>query len=200
MAERGRPRAFDREEALELAVRLFWERGYEGVSVSELSAAMGINAPSLYAAFGCKEQLFREVVERYEHRHRVDIPEGVPVREAVAGLLRAAALAYTEPDQPRGCLVVQGASNYTVKTEAVRDYLGERRRASRDRLVARLDRAVADGEFSAQVDVQAVAVFYLTVMHGMVQQARDGASKATLLAIAETAMAAWAHLTDPTAG
>jgi AcrR family transcriptional regulator len=126
MAERGRPRGFDRQVALRRAMEVFWEHGYEGASLSELTAAMGVNAPSLYAAFGCKEALFREAVQLYEQQEGIMVADAPTAREAVAGLLRAGALAYTEPGKPAGCMIVLAATTYTPKTEGIRDHLRER--------------------------------------------------------------------------
>ncbi|WP_028926639.1 TetR/AcrR family transcriptional regulator [Pseudonocardia acaciae] len=199
MAERGRPRAFDRRVALRRAMEVFWEHGYEGASIHQLTAAMGINAPSLYAAFNCKEVLFREAVALYDELEgaplREPLAEEPTAREAVAGLLRAGAIAYTAPGKPNGCMIVLAATTYTPKTEGIRDYLAEQRRASTAALRERLERAVAEGDLSPDVDAGAVAAYYSTVLHGMSVQARDGAGRAELLAVADAAMAAWEHLT-----
>jgi AcrR family transcriptional regulator len=196
MAERGRPRGFDREEALRRAMEVFWEHGYEGTSVSELGAAMGINAPSLYAAFGCKEALFREAVARYEECQGIELPSTGPIRDVMLGLLRNAAIAYTDPDTPKGCLVVLAATTYTPKSEGIRDHLVERRRAAAEGVRARLDRAVADGELAPGSNTELLASYLTTVMNGMSVQARDGAGRDRLLAIADAAMAGWDQLAN----
>jgi AcrR family transcriptional regulator len=172
----------------------FWEHGYEGTSISDLTAAMSINAPSLYAAFGCKEQLFRESVALYEQQEGIPLPDVPSVRDAVAGLLRGGAIAYTEPDKPRGCLIVLGATTYTPATEGIRDHLAERRRAASARLRERLDRAVAEGELSPEVDTAVLTRYVVTVLSGLSTQARDGADRAELLAVTDAAMLSWEHL------
>jgi len=181
-------------------MEVFWEHGYEGSSVSELTAAMGINAPSLYAAFSCKENLFHEAVALYEEQEGVSLPDLASAREAVAGLLRNGAIAYTEAGKPHGCLIVLGATTYTPKTEGIRDHLAERRRASSAGLRERLDRATAEGELSPEVDTGVLAGYVTTVLTGMSTQARDGASREELLAIADAAMAAWDRLAGDPAG
>jgi AcrR family transcriptional regulator len=201
MAVRGRPRSFERATALRRAMEVFWAKGYDGASLAELTAAMGINAPSLYAAFGSKEALFREAVALYGATEGTEIwtalPQAPTACEAIERFLRASALSFTRPDRPAGCLVVLGAllasdANVNVCREL---------RASRAGNVAalrdRLERAVAEGELPESVDGEAVATFYATVQQGMSIQARDGASRETLLAVADCAMAAWETLTSP---
>ncbi|MBO0850183.1 MAG: TetR/AcrR family transcriptional regulator [Pseudonocardia sp.] len=199
MAERGRPRAFDRRVALRRAMEAFWEHGYEGTSIHELTEAMGINAPSLYAAFSCKEALFREAVALYGEMEggplRRALEEEPTAREAAAGMLRAGAIAYTEPGKPNGCMIVLAATTYTPKTEGIRDYLTEERRAGTRALRERLERAVAEGDLSPEVDTQMLAGYVSTVLHGMSVQARDGVGRAELLAVADAAMAGWDRLT-----
>ena len=149
MAERGRPRGFDRQRALRQAMEVFWEHGYEGTSIHDLTSAMGINAPSLYAAFSCKEALFREAVALYHEQEgaplRRALAEAPSAREAIASMLRDGAIAYTEPGKPSGCMIVLAATTYTPKTEGIRDYLAEQRRAGTAELRERLERGRTDG-------------------------------------------------------
>lgn len=192
---RGRPRKFDREQALERALDLFWTRGYEATSLADLTEAMGIAPPSLYAAFGSKEQLFFEALERYGVQYGAIVEraleEGATAREAVERLLAESARLYTLPGKPRGCFVVAGAANCTPAAASVERTLRELRRRSEARLRARLERAVREGELPAGADVDALAAFVAAVTQGMSQHARDGASRAELEAIARTALAAW---------
>lgn len=197
MAERGRPRGFDREQVLRRAMEVFWEHGYEGASLTELTTAMGINAPSLYAAFGCKEALFREAVALYNRTEGISVYGALTAstaREAIAGLLRDAAGAYTGPGRPTGCMVVLAATTYTSKTVAVRDFLAEQRQRSTAELRARLDRGVADGELAPHTDTAALASYVSTVVYGMSLQARDGATREELIVVADAAMAGWEAL------
>ncbi|UGQ13662.1 TetR/AcrR family transcriptional regulator [Yinghuangia sp. ASG 101] len=195
MAGPGRPRAFDRDAALASAMRVFWERGYEATSMTDLTSAMGIGSPSLYAAYGSKEALFREAVALYGAsvgepitRALADIPTA---REAIAAVLRAVAWSGTQDDAPSGCMIVLSATNCSAANTPVRDFLAERRRLNADHLAARLARGVDDGELPADTDIHAAAAFYNAVTQGMSVQARDGASRADLEALADRAMAAW---------
>lgn len=189
MAERGRPRGFDRTAALDQAMRLFWEHGYERTSISDLTAAMRINSPSLYAAFGSKEDLFREAVARYGETEgavsRRAMHEST-ARAGVEAMLRLNAEAYTNPANPTGCMVVLGAVR-----GAAGDFLAACRRDDRDVVRARLDRAVDENELPTGTDTTAVANYYTTVLYGMSVHARDGATCDELQLVVTAAMAAW---------
>ncbi|ARP87886.1 TetR/AcrR family transcriptional regulator [Bordetella genomosp. 9] len=201
MAARGRPRNFDRDAALRRAMELFWARGYEGVSLSDLTEAMGINAPSLYAAFGSKEALFLEAVALYRSseggaswRAIADQPTA---RQAVEAMLRDNARAYTRPGRPHGCMVVLGAINCSVQNRGVADSLREHRLALGRFLRDRLARAVTEGEIDAKADIDALSAYYIAVLNGLSIQARDGASRKALEAVIDCAMANWEMLTRP---
>ncbi|AXK88759.1 TetR/AcrR family transcriptional regulator [Nocardia farcinica] len=195
MADRGRPRSFDRVEALHAAMKVFWEHGYEGTSMSDLTAAMGINSPSLYAAFGDKESLFRAAIELYgttfgNYTARA-LREEPTARAAVEAMLRDNAAAYTRDDLPHGCMVVLAGSTYTTRNTAVRDFLVEKRRETTEDIRRRLERGVAEGDLAPGTDTAALAVFYTTVLYGLSVQARDGATAAELNEAIDRAMAAW---------
>jgi AcrR family transcriptional regulator len=198
MAVRGRPRAFDRTTALHRAMEVFWAHGYEGASMSDLTAAMGINSPSLYAAFGCKEQLFREAVAYYNETEGAAIDRALrerpTARDAIAEVLRHNVAAYTDPDKPRGCMIVLAATTSTERSEAVHDHLAGWRTAAEQAFRERIERGIADGDVPADVDAVRIAAFYNAVMQGMAIQARDGADRPKLSAIAEAAIAAWDSL------
>ena len=193
MSPRGRPRSFDRDRALQVAMELFWAHGYEGVSMSDLTAAIGISPPSLYSAFGSKEELFRESVDRYSSPERAPIGQAIreqpTARAMIEAMLRKSADSVTDPKTPRGCLVVLGATNCT--NDAVRDFLCRRRRADVDAVRQRLDRAVAEGDLPASADTAGIATFYMTVQAGLSIQARDGRSREDLRAVVDRAMLAW---------
>ena len=195
MAARGRPRAFDRADALRSAMTLFWERGYEGTSVADLTHAMGINKPSLYAAFGCKAAVFREAIALY------DAIEGEPVqraldqaptaRAAVESVLRHNAKAYASPEKPRGCMIVLSSLLGAEEGLEVRRFLAELRRQGEAALRQRIERGVADGDLPPTADAATLAAFVTTVLHGLSIQARDGTPRATLDAIVDCALASW---------
>lgn len=198
MAERGRPRAFDRSFALARAMELFWAKGYDNTSMSDLTAAMGINSPSLYAAFSSKEALFREAVQLYGRTESPEIwqaiTEAATARDAVAGFLHTTADAFTKPGKPAGCLVVLGALHASDANSGVCQALKDLRAENVTTLRERLDLAVAAGELPSGLDSASVAAFYVTVQQGMSIQARDGAGREMLHAIADGAMAAWDRL------
>lgn len=201
MSERGRPRSFDRERALRRAMEVFWAKGYDGASLAELTEAMGINPPSLYAAFGSKEALFREAASLYQATEGSQIwdslSHGPTACEAVERFLRSSARAFTRPDKPNGCLILLGALHSTEENAAVSRDLRNRRLENIATLRERLERAIKEGELPRGVDCQAIAMFYVTVQQGMSIQARDGASYRGLLAVVHSAMAAWETLTKP---
>ncbi|MET7693364.1 TetR/AcrR family transcriptional regulator [Streptomyces sp. NPDC005483] len=190
---RGRPRSFDRETALEKAILAFWEHGYEATSVSDLTRVMDIGAPSLYAAFGDKRSLFEEVVKEYGVRYGSfgdrALAEEPTARAAVRRMLREAAVEYTAPGHPHGCLVIHAATN--CSTPEVEESLRARRNANIAALESRIGAGIAAGELPAGTDAAALARYTGAVIQGMSQQARDGASRVELEAVAEIAMTIW---------
>lgn len=201
MAARGRPRTFDRDAALQRAMEVFWARGYEGVSLSDLTEAMGIASPSLYAAFGSKEALFREAVELYgtlEGGASARALAAQPTaRAAVEAMLRDNASGYTAPGRPTGCMVVLAATNVSPANQGIGDFTAEQRRTAREAVRARIARGVADGDVGPGTDVDALAAYVATVLHGLSFEARDGVSCDTLNAIVDRAMVAWDALVAP---
>ncbi|MFF7170356.1 TetR/AcrR family transcriptional regulator [Streptomyces pseudovenezuelae] len=190
---RGRPRSFDRATALEKAILAFWEHGYEATSVSDLTRVMDIGAPSLYAAFGDKRSLFEEVVKEYGVRYGSfgdrALAEEPTARAAMERMLREAAVAYTAPGHPHGCLVVHAATN--CSTPEVEESLRGRRNANIAAFESRIRADIAAGELPAGTDAATLARYTGAVIQGMSQQARDGASREELEAVAEIAMAIW---------
>ncbi|CAM5433392.1 TetR/AcrR family transcriptional regulator [Streptomyces canus] len=190
---RGRPRSFDRETALEKAILAFWERGYEATSVSDLTRVMDIGAPSLYAAFGDKRTLFEEAVSVYGSRYAAfadrALAEEPTARAAVARTLREAARAYTDPDRPHGCLIAHAATNCT--TPEVAESLRNRRNAMITAFESRIRADIVEGTLPPGTDARALARHSGAIVHGMSQQARDGASREELEAVAEIAMVIW---------
>ena len=195
MATRGRPRAFDRDTSLQRAMDVFWVRGYEGASLAALTEAMEIRPPSLYAAFGSKEGLFREALAHYlgQHgRYRRDVLDGAPsAREGVAELLRETVARFCSDEFPRGCLVVLAALTGTPESEAVRDALSAERGESIRLFRERMRRGIADGDLAADTDMEELATFYATVLFGLSVQAKDRVPCERLLAVVERALRAW---------
>ncbi|GHC60909.1 TetR/AcrR family transcriptional regulator [Streptomyces cinnamoneus] len=191
---RGRPRSFDRDAALEQAVLAFWARGYEATSIADLTRAMGIGAPSLYAAFGDKAALFREALDRYQERYggwAVRAVEEEPTaRAAVERLLREAAAQLTAEGRPRGCLLIGAGDQGTTTSGDAEEALRMRRRAATGVLEERIRRGARAGELPAE-EAPALARLVLAVFQGMAQQARDGASRTELEKVAAAALRGW---------
>ena len=195
-APRGRPRAFDRESVLTRATHLFWAKGYEATSIADLTEAMGIGSPSLYAAFGSKEALYVEALRHYNDCYGGLVWDrflaAKTAREAMASFLldSAAVLTGDLADIPRGCMVTLSSVDSEGHAE-----LGERVRAARamalDRLEERITRAVAEGELPRSTDVHARARFVQAIQNGMSLLARDGARRSELEAVANMAMLSW---------
>lgn len=200
MNARGRPRSFDRAVALERAMDVFWARGYAGTSISELTEAMGINSPSLYAAFGSKEELFREAVALYvatDDACTLQMLEGdLTTRDSIAAMLIASARSCARPDKPTGCFLMLGATNGGPDTDAAQQFLCDQRKDMAQRIRARLERGVADGELPPGLDLARVAAYFGTIIKGMSIEARDGADAETLLSVAHSAMRGWDALTS----
>ena len=195
---RGRPLSFDRDAALETAMHVFWERGYEAASISDLTSAMGITPPSLYTAFGDKEQLFLEAIERYAlgygsagARALVEEPSA---RGAIERWLTEAANELTQPCHPKGCMVVMAATNCSAAAERVQDALLLRRTEAIASVGRRIQGGIDNGELPADTDAQDLANFYATIYQGMSMQAKDGATHESLMATVRTAMRSWPRM------
>ncbi|MFC3979174.1 TetR/AcrR family transcriptional regulator [Streptosporangium jomthongense] len=195
-SRRGRPRTFDRDEALAEAVRLFWDRGYEATSVSDLTEAMNIRPASLYAAFGDKKSLFKEAVVAYQRAApatfaKIALREERTARGAFARILREAAEAYTDPSHPAGCLIIRSATNVNPRDADIEAFLRDIRNANVAVFAARLDEAVRAGELPDSVDTRALARYFGAALQGLSQQAADGATAADLRPVAELAIGVW---------
>ncbi len=193
----GRPRQFDRDEALKRAMRLFWARGYETTSMADLRAALGLTQASIYAAFGSKERLFLEAVALYRrtagNTTARALEEHATAREAVEAMLRGAVETFLEEGAPGGCLVVLSAVHCSEESRAVREELAGFRRETEARVLERLRRGQREGDLPDTAPVEAMAGFYTTVLHGLSVQAKDGAP---LGGAVTGAMAAWDAMLD----
>ena len=193
---RGRPLSFDRAAALEKAMHVFWERGYEAASVGDLTAAMGITPPSLYAAFGDKERLFLEAIEHYivdgpGSFGRRALEEEPTAEQAIRRLLEEAAAELTQACHPQGCMMVMATTNCSVAAEHVQQAVARRRAQAFADLQARIQAGIDGGELPPDTDAAALANFYSTVYQGMSMQAKDGASAESLRASVAMAMRSW---------
>jgi AcrR family transcriptional regulator len=183
----GRPREFDRGTALANARDLFWERGYEGVSMADLVSKLGLASARIYAAFGSKEDLFREAIELYESREggfadRALAEEPTVIR-AIERMFREGVEVYTRKQGPRGCMVVSAATNCSSENDRVRKWLEEHRRSRTASIVKRMKKAVRNGELREDADAQSLGDLCASLLHGISVQARDGASRERLLAV-----------------
>ncbi len=195
---RGRPREFDRTEGLRKAMQVFWSLGYEATSMADLRETLGIKQASLYAAYGSKEELFREAVALYQGTDGIGTPRAlaaqIPTREAIQVMLQDAVDMFTEGDTPRGCLVVLSTINCTVENRGVQEYLSALRRQTLVRIEARLRRGQREGDVAETAPIAAIAAFYTTVLHGLSIRAKDGATRKTLTQVVHCSMSAWDHL------
>jgi AcrR family transcriptional regulator len=190
----GRPRAFNMDQALDQALHVFWKKGYEGTSIVDLTEAMGINPPSLYAAFGNKETLFKKALDRYETKRDEIFEEAfaaATARRAIQHLLEGTAERLSGRDGPSGCLMVQAALCGGEKCDSVRKDLAARRAQGEVLIRKRLERGKKDGDLPKDADLVGLARYLATVMQGMAVQAASGASRKELRAIANTALRAW---------
>ncbi|MBP2335148.1 AcrR family transcriptional regulator [Saccharothrix coeruleofusca] len=190
----GRPRGFDADEALERALLVFWERGYEGASLATLTEAMGISTTSMYAAFGNKEELFRKALERYSEgpsaylARALEEPTALRVATAiVAGAIRTT----TRPTGPNGCLGVQGALATGDSGRAARDLLITWRGNDYSRIRDRFQRAVDDGDLPEGADPALLARYVTTLTYGIAVQAASGVHRDELQEMADAALRGW---------
>jgi AcrR family transcriptional regulator len=196
----GRPRGFDRDVALQTALELFWRHGYEGVSISDLTKAMGIAPPSLYGAFGSKAALYREALKLYQQRPTAvaigAFQQDGPIRERVDALLRNTVRATTNPDHPAGCMITTGLLFCGSDIAELADTIAQLRAARCTAITARLQRAIDAGELPAGSGASGMARYLCAVMQGIAIQARDGASAEQLHAIVDVTMQNWGGLQD----
>ncbi|MCK6067785.1 MULTISPECIES: TetR/AcrR family transcriptional regulator [Microbacterium] len=192
----GRPREFDVDAAIDQALLVFWQRGYEGASLATLTEAMGISKPSMYAAFGKKDELFRLVLERYVEgpaSYTARALEEPTAREVAEAMLRGAVRTTTMPDGFGGCLTVQGALTSSEGSAAAFDLLVRWRNDAGRQLEERFRRAAAEGDLPRSADPAQLSRYIMTVGFGIAVQAADGVARADLDEVASVALQAWPH-------
>jgi TetR/AcrR family transcriptional regulator, copper-responsive repressor len=192
---RGRPREFDRDQALRDALCVFWDRGYQGASISALTAAMGIGSPSLYAAFGSKAKLFQEATDLYLAEDAGEptrlLASGETARASVEAMLRANADLFTRKGEPAGCLLTRAVSTCPDDDPEVSEYLDASVEQRIRDIDVRLERGAADGEELPCLEVRALAEFFDAIVEGMAVRSIEGASRASLQRIVDLTMRIW---------
>ncbi len=190
----GRPLSFDRDAALHQAMLLFWRHGYESTSLTDLTTALGVTPPSIYAAFGDKKRLFLEAVGRYVGSPMTSssiIANAKTARDAAVALLTASAIGFTGVDSPPGCLLASAAISCSPDAADVQRELTTIRRSIEHELTSRIAQDVESGVLPRGVHSETLSAHVMAVIQGMSTLARDGAARAKLLRVCETAMLAW---------
>lgn len=193
-AAKGRPREFDIDAALAAALRVFWSKGFEGASLSDLTAAMGITRPSLYAAFGNKEALFCKALDLYEREKLAYVSEALAAptaREVAERMLRGSLANQTSECEPKGCLGVISSVACGAEAESIRSHVIARRLSSHQAMIDRFERAKAERDLPAHVDVPGLTAYLLALLQGMAVQAGSGVPAEQLEALIETSLAMW---------
>lgn len=193
-AVKGRPREFCVDTALAAALRVFWSKGYEGASLNDLTEAMGITRPSLYAAFGNKEALFRKTLDLYEEEKLCYMSKSLEqptAREVARHLLRGSMENQTSKSEPHGCLGVISSVACGAEAECIRQEVLERGKVAKRALIERFERAKDEGDLPATADVEGLTSFIYAIMQGMAVQAGAGATRADLERLIDTSMAMW---------
>ncbi|MFT4119175.1 TetR/AcrR family transcriptional regulator [Bradyrhizobium sp.] len=190
----GRHREFDLDVALEAALRVFWEKGYEGTSFDDLTEATGVVRPGLYSAFGNKEALFLKALDRYDHTYTAYFAEALAqptAKEVARHILEGSVNLVTCYAKSPGCMSVNGALGCSDHSASIRDELFKRRDAAQQALQDRLARAQAEGDLRADADCAMLAGYIMAVTHGLAVQAKAGLSRPALMAIARHALSTW---------
>lgn len=191
---RGRPRKFDKEKALDTALRLFWRHGYEGTSVAMLAEAIGVNVPSLYAAFGNKEALFLECLERYSAFNGRIYHESFrkkSAREVARAILVGEVEMVTRRGAPEGCLMIQGALATSPESESIRKLIADMRAMAEKWMAERFQQALDEGDLPAKANPKALACYLMSLNSGLAVQAKSGVARRQLLKVVDIAMANW---------
>jgi len=194
--KRGRPKCFDEQQALEKAMLLFWEHGYEATSMSDLTRALQLTAPSLYSSFGDKAGLFYRCIDYYLAHEACPIEaiflEAKTAKVAFELYLYENVQRLAQPNKPTGCMLVVATMNCSDNAQAVQHNMLDKRLQTKQKLLQRLEQGIAEGDLAANAPLQEMADFYSTVIQGLTLQARDGASLEQLRKVVEHAMRSWA--------
>ena len=194
LATRGRPREFCMEGTLAAALRVFWSKGYEGTSLTDLTAAMGITRPSLYAAFGNKESLFRKALDLYEREKLEYVGRALAeptARRVAEALLRGAVDNACSSEEPHGCLGVITSVACGAESQSIRDEVLERGKVAKRALIERFERARAEGDLPAHVDIESLTNLLYAVVQGICIQAGSGATREDLEKVVDTGLMMW---------
>jgi AcrR family transcriptional regulator len=193
---RGRPKAFDRSTALDVAMKMFWDRGFEGTCLDDLIETMGISSSSFYNSFGSKETLYHEATEIYLSSAakwftgELNAP-GRDTKTAIEAVLNATAKQFTAQDHPCGCMISTAGTHLPPSLGSVRDMMASHRKLGQSAFAARIRKGIQDGDLPKHVKADALAAFYSAVSQGMAVQARDGVTRKRLVDIVQIAMMAW---------
>ncbi|KTF70190.1 MULTISPECIES: TetR/AcrR family transcriptional regulator [unclassified Sphingomonas] len=193
-ASKGRPREFDVDQALTAALRVFWSKGYEGASLTDLTEAMGITRPSLYAAFGNKESLFCKTLDLYEREKLCYIGRALeaPTARGVAeALLRGALERQRDPGDPRGCMGVINSVACGVEAESIREEVLKRGESAKQAITARFERARQEGDLPPHADPEGLTSYVIALVQGIALQGGSGASCADLERLVQTSLTMW---------
>lgn len=191
---------FDEHEVLVRAMHQFWAKGYDATSMTDLVQAMGINSPSIYGAFGSKEELYRRAVALYAETEgavtATAMAEQPTARDAVEAMLKGLIALYTGSTPGRGCMIVLGTANTSSASAEVHQLLRHHRSGIREAIATRLTGAVQEGELPADTDAPALALFFHTFLNGLSIQVADGVPAEALLDAVDVLMAGWSEQTD----
>jgi AcrR family transcriptional regulator len=194
LATRGRPREFCMEGTLAAALRVFWSKGYEGTSLTDLTEAMGITRPSLYAAFGNKESLFRKALDLYEREKLEYVGRALAeptARRVAEALLRGAVDNACSSEEPHGCLGVITSVACGAESQSIRDEVLERGKVAKRALIERFERARAEGDLPPHVDIESLTNLLYAVVQGICIQAGSGATRDELEKVVDTGLLMW---------
>jgi AcrR family transcriptional regulator len=194
---RGRPRAFDKGKALDTALELFWRHGYEGTSIALLAERIGVNVPSLYAAFGNKESLFLQAIERYSELNGRIYHESFKkrtAREVALAILVGEVELVTQRGRPDGCLMVQGALATSPESEKISRMMANMRGMAERWMAERFQRAKEENDLPADADPKSLASYIMTLNSGLAVQAKSGVGRKQLLKVVEIAMRNWPNV------